>query len=124
MKVRLDKWLWAARFFKTRPLAAEAVAGGKVQIQGARAKPGREVKEGDWLTIRKGPYEFTVRIKGLSIRRGPAPAAAELYEESEESRLAREAQAARHQAQAVIQPLPGGRPTKKNRRDLTRLGFD
>ncbi|MFQ5936695.1 MAG: RNA-binding S4 domain-containing protein, partial [Acidiferrobacterales bacterium] len=84
--VRLDKWLWAARFFKTRPLATEAVTGGKVYVNGVRAKPGRVLSVGDAVTVRRGPYLFDVIVRGLAGRRGPASLAAELYEESKESR--------------------------------------
>src|SRR5918912_37935 len=84
--VRLDKWLWAARFFKTRSLAAEAIAGGKVQVNGERAKPARELKPGDTVRVRQGELEKEVLVRELSARRGPAAAAAALYDETEESR--------------------------------------
>ncbi|HET6579879.1 MAG TPA: RNA-binding S4 domain-containing protein, partial [Gemmatimonadales bacterium] len=92
-RVRLDKWLWAARFFKTRSLAAEAVAGGKVQVNGERAKRARPLQAGDEVRVRLGPYEHVVMVRALSGRRGPAAEAAELYEERPESRAAREATA-------------------------------
>ena len=122
--VRLDKWLWAARFFKTRSLAAAATQGGKVQICGDRAKPARAVRVGDELRIRRGPYEWVVTVKGLSTRRGPAKEAALLYEESEESVRNRDAARARIQAQAVSFRQHGGRPTKKDRRDWARLASE
>ena len=122
--VRLDKWLWAARFFKTRSLAAAATQGGKVQIGGDRAKPARAVRVGDELRIRRGPYEWVVTVKGLSTRRGPAKEAALLYEESEESVRNRDAARARMQAQAVSFRQHGGRPTKKDRRDWARLASE
>ncbi|MEE8198060.1 MAG: S4 domain-containing protein, partial [Acidiferrobacterales bacterium] len=84
-KARLDKWLWAARFFKTRPLAAEAIAGGKVQVNEARAKPGKAIAVGDQLTIRRGRFLFIVIVRGLATRRRPASQAALLYEETQES---------------------------------------
>ena len=122
--VRLDKWLWAARFFKTRSLAAAAAQGGKVQIGGDRAKPARPVRVGDELQIRRGPYEWVVTVKSLSTRRGPAKEAALLYEETEESVRNREAARARLQAQTVPFRERGGRPTKKDRRDWERLASE
>jgi ribosome-associated heat shock protein Hsp15 len=87
--LRLDKWLWAARFFKTRSLAAEAVAGGKVQLNSLRAKPSRTVRIGDEITVRRGPYESTVVVRDLGKQRGPASQAQQLYKETEESKQAR-----------------------------------
>ena len=84
-RVRLDKWLWAARFFKTRSLATEAVSGGKVHVNDARVKPARAVQIGDTLDIRRGPYTATVVVKALSERRGPASQAVTLYEETQDS---------------------------------------
>ncbi|MBF0144120.1 MAG: RNA-binding S4 domain-containing protein [Magnetococcales bacterium] len=120
--VRIDKWLWAARFFKTRSLAAEAVGGGLVQRNGERVKPGRDVKVGDRLTIRRGPFTFQVTILALSSHRGPAPVAVTLYEESPESRLAREELATekRLQTRGAV-ALAGGRPEKKARRRFERV---
>ena len=117
--VRLDKWLWAARFFKTRSLAAEAIAGGKVQVNGERAKPARELKPGDELRVRQGPYEKHVVVRALAARRGPASEAAALYDETEESRRARERLA--EQRRFEIADYDAGRPTKKDRRELRRL---
>lgn len=116
--VRLDKWLWAARFFKTRSLAADAIDGGKVQVNGDRAKRARQVQPGDEVRIRQGPYEHIVTVRALSSRRGSATIAAELYEETAESRAAREALATRMKA---MFGQSEGRPTKKDRRDLGRL---
>src|SRR3954469_22099444 len=90
-KVRIDKWLWAARFYKTRALAAEAIAGGKVQVNGERVKRAKPLQVGDDVRIRQGPYEHQVVVRDLSDRRGPAVQAAALYEEKAESRAAREA---------------------------------
>ncbi len=122
--VRLDKWLWAARFFKTRSLAAEAAQGGKVHVRGDRAKPARPVRVGDRLQIRCGPYEWVVTVKALSARRGPAKEAVLLYEETEESARNRDAARARLQAQTAPFRDHGGRPTKKDRRDWARLGAE
>ena len=119
--VRLDKWLWAARFFKTRSLAAEAAQGGKVHVHGDRAKPARPVRVGDRLQIRRGPYEWVVTVKGLSTRRGPAKEAVLLYEETADSVQNRDAARAQFQAQAAPFRERGGRPTKKDRRDRARF---
>ncbi len=120
-KIRLDKWLWAARFFKTRSLAIEAVSGGKVHLNGARTKPAREIDIGDKLTIRRGPYEWTVVVRALSLRRGPASAATLLYDETEESKRNREETVSEIRAQEWRSPHTKGRPSKKNHRDLARL---
>jgi ribosome-associated heat shock protein Hsp15 len=116
--IRLDKWLWAARFFKTRSLAAEAVEGGKVHLSGARTKPGHVVRIGNELKIRRGPYEWVVIVRAISAKRGPAAQAQLLYEETEESKKIREVLA----AQLRLQGEPGlglqGRPTKKSRREI------
>lgn len=120
-RVRIDKWLWAARFFKTRSMAADAVDGGKVQVNGERVKPAKVIKVGDALVVRVGPYAWNVTVRGLSDRRGPAPEAQKLYLEGEESRLAREAVAAQVRAARPVNPLHKGRPTKKARRELDRL---
>ncbi|MGH7568269.1 MAG: RNA-binding S4 domain-containing protein [Gemmatimonadales bacterium] len=118
---RLDRWLWAARFYRTRRLAAEAIAGGRVLVNGARAKPGKAVKVGDTMRVRKSPYDFHLVVRNLSPRRGSASEARGLYEELSESVAAR----ARLADQLRIAPAPAytgkGRPTKKERRDLERL---
>lgn len=119
--IRIDKWLWAARFFKTRALAAEAVAGGKVKVNGERAKAAKSVRPGDELAVRIGPYEHVLRVKALSARRGPAKEAAALYEERAESRAAREEMTARLRAERSYLARPKGRPDKRARRDLMRL---
>ena len=113
--MRLDKWLWAARFFKTRTLAVEAIEGGRVSVNGDRAKPAKEVRAGDALSIRRPPFEFAIVVKELSDKRGPASVAATLYEETEESRARRTVLAA--EMKALPQPRFKGRPTKKTRRD-------
>lgn len=120
-KVRLDKWLWAARFFKTRALAAEAVEGGKVQVNGDRPKRARPLQVGDELRIRLGPYEYTVSVRALSDRRGPATQAAGLYEESAASRSAREALTVQLKSLNSLFGPEKGRPTKKDRREIERL---
>jgi ribosome-associated heat shock protein Hsp15 len=120
--VRLDKWLWAARFFKTRSLAVSAVEGGKVHIGGNKAKPGRTLRVGEWLTIRRGEERLTVQVLALSEQRGSATVAAVLYAESEESRLAREQAAQERRLGGVIQPVAGGRPTKRARRQWEEHG--
>ena len=118
-KVRLDKWLWAARFFKTRSLAAEAVNGGKVHANGARTKPAHPVRLGESLTIRRGAYDYQVIVRGLSCRRGPASQAVLLYEETPESVQKREVLANQIKLQAT--PRPPGRPNKKDRRRIIRF---
>jgi ribosome-associated heat shock protein Hsp15 len=116
--MRLDKWLWAARFFKTRTLAVEAIAGGRVSVNGERAKPAKELKLGDAVSVRRPPFEFDVAVKGLSDKRGPAAVAAALFEETAESRARRATLAA--EMKAMPQPRFKGRPTKKTRRDYER----
>ena len=120
--IRLDTWLWAARFFKTRSLAAQAVSGGKVEVNGARAKPAKRVAAGDELRVKKGPFEFLLRVRVVSARRGPPATAAALYDEDPEAKRERE----RHAEQLRIAPSVRyegkGRPTKKDRREIDRLG--
>jgi ribosome-associated heat shock protein Hsp15 len=118
-KLRVDKWLWAARFYKTRSLATEEIGKGRVEVNGAEVKPARELKAGDTVTLRQGPITRTVVVKGLSGMRGPAPVAQQLYEETADSLKARQ-QAAE---QRRLSPEPAhsiehGRPTKRGRREL------
>jgi len=120
-RVRLDKWLWAARFFKTRSLAAEAIAGGKVQVNGDRAKRARPLQVGDQIRVRLGPYEHHVIVRALSARRGPAAEAAGLYEERPESIAARETLARQLKSLHVAFAPEKGRPTKRDRREIERL---
>lgn len=119
--VRVDKWLWAARFFKTRSLASEAVDGGKVQVNGERAKPAKSVRPGDEIRLRLGPYEHILEVLGTAERRGSAPEAQRLYRETEASRETRERL---HwqltKAGPALDPGPG-RPTKRDRRALDRF---
>lgn len=116
--VRLDRWLWAARFFKTRRLAVEAVKTGKVSVDGVRAKPARAVKIGQRLVIRKGPVNFEIDIEGLSEQRGPASIAQTLYQETEQSIKAREQQRLEMRSAAAALPRPEHRPERRNRRAL------
>jgi ribosome-associated heat shock protein Hsp15 len=120
-RVRLDKWLWAARFFKTRALAAEAVEGGKVQVNGDRPKRARPLQMGDEVRVRLGPYEHTITVRALSGRRGPASEAAGLYEETAASRTAREALAIQLKSLHSVFGPDKGRPSKKDRREIERL---
>lgn len=117
--MRLDKFLWAARFFKTRSLAAEAIEAGRVGVNGERAKPAKTVKPGDALAIRRPPWEHLVTVRALSDKRGSAAVAQALYEETEESRARREALAA--DLKSMPPPVFKGRPTKKDRRTLERF---
>lgn len=120
-KVRLDKWLWAARFFKTRSLASDAIDGGKVEVNGERAKRAKGVGAGDVVRVRIPPYEHEVIVRGLSERRGPAAEAALLYEETAASREARERMAVQLRSMAHDFGYDRGRPSKKERRDIHRF---
>jgi ribosome-associated heat shock protein Hsp15 len=120
-RVRVDKWLWAARFFKTRAAATEGVLGGHVHVDGSRVKPAREVAVGDRLEIRRGPERWTVVVTGLAERRGPASVATTLYEETEASIAAREQLAAERRASRPLGANLTGRPTKRDRRRLDAL---
>lgn len=120
-KVRLDKWLWAARFYKTRSAASKAVAGGKVQLNGRRPKPSSSVTRDDRIRVRKGQWEYEVVVRDLAERRGSASQAAALYEETQESQERRERHALQRKAMPRFDFREGGRPTKKERRALERL---
>jgi ribosome-associated heat shock protein Hsp15 len=123
--VRLDKWLWAARFYKTRAVAAAAVAGGKVQLNGARVKPAKPVKTGDRLLVHTGPYEWAVTVEAVSEKRGPASDAQKLYTESEQSRLAREEMALQRKTERLAAPtFAKGRPSKRDRRRIIKFTQD
>ena len=121
VRVRLDKWLWAARFFKTRALAATAIETGKVEVNGERAKRAKQLQIGDSVRIRLGPYHHIVIVRALSEIRGSAPIAARLYEETEEGRKAREALQVQMKAAQSESGYQTGRPTKKDRRDIERM---
>jgi ribosome-associated heat shock protein Hsp15 len=123
-KLRIDKWLWAARFFKTRSLATEAVNGGKVQVNGESTKPARPIKIGDELRIRLGEFEHVVIVRGLAERRGPASVAQTLYEETEESRARRARLREQLKLSSPLFVYDQGRPTKKDRRELDRFRRD
>jgi ribosome-associated heat shock protein Hsp15 len=116
--MRIDKWLWAARFFKTRTLAAQAIAAGHVSVNGERAKAAKALRAGDSVVVRRPPFEHTVVVKAFSERRGPASEAALLYEETAESRARRTVLAA--EMKALPSPRFKGRPTKKTRRDYEK----
>ena len=120
-RVRVDKWLWAARFFKTRALAQAAVAAGKIRLKGERVKPAKEVRTGDELAIRIGEYEWGVTVMALSTQRGSAEIAQKLYVESDDSRARRIAQIADRRAQGSARGERKGRPTKRERRQIIRF---
>jgi ribosome-associated heat shock protein Hsp15 len=121
-RVRIDKWLWAARFFKTRSLAADAVAAGKVEVNEERVKPAKLIQIGDSINVRLGPYVHVVQVRGLSERRGPATVAATLYEETAESVAARAKLAEQlRMAPAAFVYEEKGRPTKRDRREIDRF---
>lgn len=119
--VRIDKWLWAARFFKTRSLAAKAVGGGHVAVNGNKVKPARMVQAGDMVSIRQGVVEYTVRILALSEQRGPAVVARTLYDETEESLAKREQVAAERKALRAQGAEPDRRPDKHERRKIRQF---
>ncbi len=120
-KVRLDKWLWAARFFKTRGLASDAIDGGKVRYDGYRAKPAKEVKVGALLNITREDGEWEVVVKALSVQRRGAPEAALLYEETDAGRQRRELVAEQKKAEFGVRDHGMGRPTKRQLRDIKRF---
>jgi len=122
-KIRIDKWLWAARFYKTRTLATEEIGKGRVQVNGHDVKPAREVHAGEQITLRQGPVVRTVVVRGISGSRGPAPVAQALYEETPDSLAAR--QKAAEQRRLAPEPalsIDHGRPTKRQRRELDNAG--
>lgn len=120
-RVRLDKWLWAARFYKTRSLAKQAIEGGKVQCEGSRAKPSKEIEVNTVITLRQGFDEKTVMVTGLSEQRRGAPEAQLLYAETDQSIKQREALAAQRAAQQAGNFQSAGRPDKKQRREIHRF---
>jgi len=120
-KCRLDKWLWVARFFKTRGLAVDAIGGGKVRVDGLHAKAAKELKIGSEVRITRPDGEWTVIVRVLSLQRRGAPEAALLYEETEDSRIKREADAERRKAEYGDRERGAGRPTKRDRRLIHRF---
>ncbi len=125
-EVRIDKWLWAARFFKTRGLAAEAVNGGKVHVNGQRCKPGKEIKTGDVVTISKDQYSWEVSVTELNKQRRPAKEAVLLYDENQASKLKRQQQIEQQKQQQALQHPSERerRPNKKQRRQIHRFKQD
>jgi ribosome-associated heat shock protein Hsp15 len=119
--VRIDKWLWAARFFKTRTAATDAVTGGRVHVNGARVKPSRDVFPGDTVEVRVGHQQWTVIVRGLSEKRGSASIAATLYEETPESAALREQRALEARMSRPLGADLGMRPTKQDRRRIESL---
>ena len=120
-QVRIDKWLWAARFFKTRATATEAVAGGRVHVNGERVKPSKLVRAGDTVEVTIGTVRWTVAVTGVADRRGPASVTATMYAETPESRVAREQQALERRVAGSLGADLGARPTKQARRRLDAL---
>jgi ribosome-associated heat shock protein Hsp15 len=119
--MRLDKWLWAARFFKTRSLAQQAVAAGRVQLNGDRTKPAHEIKRADRVVVRVGDWQWEVQVKALSERRGPAQEARKLYDETEASRAERERRADLRRWGTEPAAALKGRPTKRDRRRISEF---
>jgi ribosome-associated heat shock protein Hsp15 len=120
-EIRIDKWLWAARFFKTRSLAAQAATGGKVDVNGVRARPSRTVRVGDQLAIRRGLFEWIVTVTGIAKHRGPASEAQRLYEESDASKQKRQAIAVQLKLQRPPEFNAPSRPSKKERRAIRKF---
>jgi len=120
-RLRIDKWLWAARFFKSRALAARACEMGHIEVGGQHVKPSREIRPGDSLRVKNESGEFELEVLALSDLRGPAPVAQTLYRETEESRAARLKAAEQRRAMARIDIIPEGKPGKRDRRRLDRL---
>lgn len=120
-RMRLDKWLWAARFFKTRSLATQAIDNGRVKLNGERVKPARDVKPGDRLDIHLGEMDWTLTVRALAMQRGPAPVAQALYEEDPASLARRQQQASDRKLAANPAAAIKGRPTKRDRRQIHRF---
>lgn len=123
-KARLDKWLWAARFFKTRALAADAIDGGKVEVNGEHTKRAKLVQAGDRIRLRDGPYEWQLLVRDVAKRRGSAQVAQTLYEESAESRARRETVHTQMKSMPTAFAYGDSRPGKRDRRELRRLKGD
>jgi ribosome-associated heat shock protein Hsp15 len=120
-RMRLDKWLWAARFYKTRSLATQAIDNGRVKVGGERVKPAREIRVGDRLQLHLGDVDWEVTVRGLSLQRGPAPVAQALYEEDAASRARREQKMLDRRLAANPAATIKGRPTKRDRRQIHRF---
>ncbi len=121
-RIRIDKWLWAARFYKTRAMAAAAVSGGKIDLNGGHTKSAKAMKAGDRMALRIGAYEWDITIVALSDRRGPATEAQKLYTETQQSQEARREKAAQLKAERQSAPIYArGRPTKKERRHIHKF---
>jgi len=120
-RMRLDKWLWAARFFKTRSLATQAIDNGRVKLNGERAKPARDVKPGDRLDVHIGDYDWTLTVRALALQRGPAPVAQALYEEDPASQARRQQQVSERKLAGNPAAAIKGRPTKRDRRQIHRF---
>lgn len=120
-KMRLDKWLWAARFFKTRSLATQAIEQGRVKLNGDRVKPAREIRPQDRLEIQLGDHVWTLTVRALSMQRGPAPVAQQLYAEAPDSIARRQQQASEHKLSVNPAAAIKGRPTKRDRRQIHRF---
>lgn len=120
-KMRIDKWLWCARFFKTRSLAAQAVESGKVRLDAQHIKPAREISAGNTLSVQVGEYVWEIEVLGLSATRGPAPVAQALYRETEASQSRRQQQMLANQLNREPALLRKGRPTKRDRRQIKRF---
>lgn len=120
-RLRFDKWLWAARFYKTRSLAAQAIEAGHARLNDARVKTSKEIRPGDTVTVRSAELEWTVSVLALSAKRGPATQAALLYREGEESRSKRELMLAARRTEPKADPSARGRPTKRDRRLIHRF---
>ncbi|MFO7541476.1 MAG: RNA-binding S4 domain-containing protein [Thiobacillus sp.] len=123
-KMRLDKWLWAARFFKTRSLANQAIEHGQVKLDGERVKPAREIRPGDRLDVRIGDFDWVLTVRALAMQRGPAPVAQQLYEEDPASHARRQQQVSDRKLAASPAAAIKGRPTKRDRRQIHRFTGD
>lgn len=119
--LRIDKWLWVTRFYKTRGLASEAIKGGKIDINETHAKPSKTVQINDRIKIKKSPFTYEITVKGLSKHRGSASIAVTLYEESEDSIIAREKLSEQLKAESALRPTIPGRPSKRDRRNIIRF---
>ncbi|MBN8770893.1 MAG: RNA-binding S4 domain-containing protein [Thiobacillus sp.] len=120
-RMRLDKWLWAARFFKTRSLATQAIDNGRVKLNGERVKPARDVKPGDRLDLHLGEIDWTLTVRALAMQRGPAPVAQALYQEDPASQARRQRQADDRKLATNPAATIKGRPTKRDRRQIHRF---